>query len=125
VEGETFEQLLSNLRGVFVRCREVNLKIQFAKSLFFVQELPWIGHVIGQGVLKADPTKIEAIVNMPAPTDKAGLVRVLGMVTYLNKFSTNLSELTRPLRDLLKEDAAWIWEKQQQQLFDQLKEKML
>ena len=125
IEGETFEQLLSNLRGVFVRCREVNLKIQFAKSRFFVQELPWIGHVIGQGVLKADPTKIEAIVNMPAPADKSALVRVLGMVTYLSKFSSNLSEFTLPLRNLLKEDAAWVWETQQQQLFDQLKEKML
>ena len=124
IEGETFEQLLGNLRGVFLRCREVNLKIQFAKSRFFVQELPWIGHVIGQGVLKADPTKIEAIVNMPAPVDKSALVRVLGMVTYLSKFSSNLSEFTRPLRDLLKEDAAWVWEAQQQQLFDQLKEKM-
>ena len=74
--------------------------------------------------VKADPTKIEAIVNMPAPVDKSALVRVLGMVTYLSKFSSNLSEFTRPLRDLLKEDTAWVWEAQQQQLFDQLKEKM-
>ena len=89
-----------------------------------MQELPWIGHVIGQGVLKPDPEKIEAIVNMPAPSDKTGLVRLLGMVQYLAKFCANLSDLVRQLRDLLKKDAAWVWDAQQQQVLNEVKEKV-
>lgn len=124
VKGETMAELLHNLRLVLERCRLVNLKMQYSKCRFFLEEIPWIGHVIGHGTLKPDPEKVEAIVNMPGPTDKNGLVRLLGMVTYLSKFCQNLANDTRPLRDLLKADVAWVWESQQQVVFDQLKKKI-
>ncbi|XP_046459590.1 uncharacterized protein K02A2.6-like isoform X3 [Daphnia pulex] len=121
VTGETEEELLANLRQVFVRCRLHDLKLQLKKCKFFLQELPWLGHVIGQGILKPDPLKISAIVEMPDPTCPADLVRLLGMVTYLDKFCQNLAGLTRPLRDLLKADAAWVWEEPQKMALGQLK----
>ena len=108
VTGETMEELEANLRRVFERCRVHNLKLQLKKCRFFLQEIPWLGHVIGQGTLKADPGKIEAIVNMPDPAGPPDLIRLLGMVTYLDKFCCNLAELTRPLRDLLKGNSAWV-----------------
>ncbi|KAI9552594.1 hypothetical protein GHT06_020459 [Daphnia sinensis] len=83
--------------------------------------LPWLGHVIGNGTLKPDPEKVEAIVKMPAPTDKNGLIRLLGMVTYLEKFCKDLAVLTRPLRDMLKQGAAWLWDAQHEQSLNALK----
>lgn len=47
---------------------------------------------------------------MPDPTEPTALIRLLGMVTYLDKFCQNLAGLTRPLRDLLKGNAACVWE---------------
>lgn len=108
VTGETIEELEANLRQVFVRCRENNFKLQLKKCRFFLNHLPWLGHIIGQGTLSPDPEKVEAIVNMPDPTEKTGLTRLLGMVTYLDKFCKNLAALTRPLRDMLKKDVAWV-----------------
>ena len=108
VIGETTEELENNLRKVFVRCRETNLKLQLKKCRFFLEQLPWLGHVIGSGTLRPDPEKVEVIVNMPDPVDKPGLVRLLGMVTYLDKFCQNLATITRPLWDILKKDAAWV-----------------
>jgi hypothetical protein len=46
---------------------------------------------------------------MPDPSSPSDLIRLLGMVTYLNKFCKNLAGLTPPLRDLLKADAMWKW----------------
>ena len=121
VVGETTEELENNLRKVFVRCRETNLKLQLKKCRFFLEQLPWLGHVIGSGTLRPDPEKVEAIVNMPDPVDKPGLVRLLGMVTYLDKFCQNLATITRLLRDILKKDAAWVWDSQQKQAMANLK----
>ena len=121
VTVETMEELEANLRRVFERCRVHNLKLQLKKCRFFLQEIPWLGHVIGQGTLKADPGKIEAIVNMPDPAGPPDLIRLLGMVTYLDKFCCNLAELTRPLRDLLKGNSAWVWEQPQQMAMAKLK----
>ena len=91
----------------------------------FLQQLPWLGHVIGHGTLRPDPEKVDAIVNMPDPTDKVGLQRLLRIVTYLDKFCQGLATLTRPLRDILKKDSAWCWEAQQQKAMDELKSTLL
>ena len=83
--------------------------------------MPWLGHVIGQGTLKPDPSKIDAIVDMPAPSGPADLIRLLGMVTYLDKFCKDLAGLIRPLRALLKADVAWVCEEPQQASLEKLK----
>ncbi len=43
---------------------------------------------------------MEAIISMSEsdPTDNPGLIRLLGMVTYVNKFYKNFTVLTRPLQ---------------------------
>jgi hypothetical protein len=47
-----------------------------------------LGHVIGSGTLRPDPDKVEAIVNMPDPMDKPGLIRLYGNLSreILKKF---------------------------------------
>ena len=51
--------------------------------------------------VSADPQKIKAIVNMKAPSDVSELRCFLGMTNQLGKFSSNLAEMTKPLRELL------------------------
>ena len=67
-------------------------------------------HVINADGLKADKNKIDVLINMPLPIDKHAVQRFLGMVNYLQKFAPNLSVLTLPLRNLLKQDSEFVWE---------------
>ena len=41
--------------------------------------------------------KVHAINEMPAPSDKKGVERLLGTVNYLGKFVPNLATVTEPL----------------------------
>lgn len=50
--------------------------------------------------LMPDPEKIQGILQIPEPEDVTALKRFLGMVTYLAKFMSHLSEMTKPLRRL-------------------------
>ena len=43
------------------------------------------------------------------------------MVNQLSKFSPNLAEETKPLRELLVKANAWLWDKPQQMAFDKIK----
>ena len=64
---------------------------------------------------------MKAIVDMPNPTDVPGVQRLLGLVQYLAKFLTHLSDITKPLRDLTRNDTEWMWESSQQNALDTLK----
>ena len=82
-----------------------------------------MGHVICQDGLKPDPDKVQGIRKMQAPTSKQDLKRFLGMVSYLQKFAPNLSEVTAPMRDLLKQRNEFHWDEEVQgHSFKQVKE---
>ena len=60
--------------------------------------------------LRPDRRKIKAINDMPLPTDRPALMRLLAMATYLAKFVPNFSEVTAKLRELLSKDAENVWD---------------
>lgn len=72
--------------------------------------------------LKSDPAKAQAIVDMPPPADKLGVQRLLGFAQHLVKFLPQLSDITKPLRDLTLNDVQFIVKKAQQAAFKRLKD---
>lgn len=77
-------------------------------------EVRFMGHILTPAGLKADPAKVEAILDMPTPSDTKGLKRYFGMVNYLAKFLLLLSDMTEPLRRLEDKDVEWCWLEQHQ-----------
>jgi len=59
-----------------------------------------MGHLLTPEGLKVDLSKVEAILEMPSPSDVKKLKRFLGMVNYLAKFLPLLSDMTETLRRL-------------------------
>ena len=102
VFGRDKEQRDKALRDVRERIRESGLKLSEKKCRIGVTETTFLGHVITPEGIKPDPRKIEAITNMPTPSNKMEVQRFLGMVRYLGKFLPNLSEETAPLIQLLE-----------------------
>ena len=54
---------------------------------------------------------------MPNPKD----IRFLGIINQFGKFSPKLSDLSRPLRDLLSSKITWLWGPAHDQAFLSLK----
>ena len=86
-----------------------------------MQKVLFIGHVATDKGLCVDPHKLQAITDMPPPTDVAGIQRLLGLVQYLSKFLPHLSDMTKPLRDLTPKDTAWVWDHHQQEALEEFK----
>ena len=61
------------------------------------------GVVCSQGGLQPDRNKISALKQMSAPTIRQELQTFLGLAIYMGPFIPNLSTLTAPLQELLKE----------------------
>ena len=81
-----------------------------------------MGNLVSAEGLKPDEEKIKAIVQKPKPEDKKALQRLLGMAKYLAQYILSESDITSPLRELLKEDIQWIWQPEHDQALQQIKE---
>ena len=122
VVSETLEEHYERLNKVFEQCQKVGIKLNEKKCQFLCDEIMYIGHVITPDGVKPDPEKVKAITEMPAPKDKKGVQRLLGMITYLAKYIPNLSELTQPLRVLLNKKVDFLWTFEQQSAFEKIRD---
>ena len=111
-----------NLTAFLQRCADRGIKLNPEKVKLRLREVPFIGHIASDKGLAVDPTKVRAIVEMPPPTDVAGVRRFLGIVQYVSKFLPRLSERTKPLRDLTQKETEWVWDQPQQAALDALKQ---
>lgn len=109
------------LKKVMDRANDKNVKFNPDKLQFKVKEVKYMGGIIGSDGLKADPEKIRAINDMPVPEDKKGIERLLGTINFLSPFIPNMSELTAPLRELLKKDIVFIWKEEHDEAMDKIK----
>ena len=62
-----------------------------------MKEVPFIGHVATGEGLRPDPSKAQAICEMPPPENVAGIWGILEMSQYLSKFLPRLSDITKTL----------------------------
>ena len=57
--------------------------------------------------------------------DKKAVQRLLGMINYVGKFIPNLAEITKPLRELLKKEIDWHWNKTHEEAVNKIKELLI
>ena len=88
VWGQTQDEHDERLIMLLQRARDCNLKLNPEKSRIRKTEVLYIGHMLTGNGVKPDASKLEAITKMPAPEDKLGMQRLLGMVNYVAKFAT-------------------------------------
>lgn len=100
----SLQEHISNLKAVFRRLREHNLKIQLDKSEFLCKTVEFLGHVITPEGIKPNPKKVDAIKNFPIPKTPKEVKSFLGLIGYYRKFIRNFAHLTKPLTNCLKKN---------------------
>ena len=90
--------------------------------MFKKAELQYFGHIVGKHGIKPNPGRITAVTTLASPENVAELRRCLGMINYLGRFLPSLSQIIKPMTELLKENTAWSWGPQQETAFKQVKE---
>jgi hypothetical protein len=97
------------------------LTVNKEKCVFGVDKVKYLGHVVDQEGIRADPDKTAAIQEMRPPTNVSELRRFMGMANQLGKFSQNLAQISRPLRELLSAKSTWVWGPSQEESFSSIK----
>ena len=84
--------------------------------------IKFYGSICGQDGVQPDPGKVPALKQMSSPTNRQELQTSLGLTNYMGPFIPNLSTLTAPLRELLKEDNRLKWYAAHQESFNKIKD---
>ena len=111
----------ATFKAVLNRARQKGVRYNKSKIQFKVDTVQYMGNLVTHEGLKPDDKKLEAILNMPQPTDVPSLQRLLGMTKFLSQYIPNESTITSPLRLLLKKGVPWNWTAKQDDALTRLK----
>lgn len=70
--------------------------------------------VISENGIRPKVNKIQDFIDATAPTDAKQLRSLLGLATYFSNRIQNLSQISEPLRNLLKKGATFDWNQSHQ-----------
>lgn len=99
---------LEHLNKVFETLNAANMKVQLDKCEFFRKEVEFLGFIVSNKGVKANPKKVESIINFPYPTTLKELRSFLGLSGYYRRFIKGYADLAKPLTRLLRGDGGII-----------------
>lgn len=74
------------------------------KCSFAQRSITYLGHVLSADGVATNPSKVQAVLDWPVPTNTRQLRGFLGLAGYYRKFVRNFGILAHPLTQLLKKD---------------------
>jgi hypothetical protein len=120
----TWDEHVRHVKQVLDTLQRETLYVKLSKCEFGKTALVYLGHIVGGGQLKIDPSKIDVIVNWPEPKSVTKVRSFLGAVQYWRRFISNFSFIADPLHSLTHVKNIFQWEGRQQKDFNILKEKI-
>jgi hypothetical protein len=75
------------------------------KTIFGVEEVKLLGHIISQEGINIDPEHIKAIAQLPFPHNKNSMQSFFGKINFVIKFTLDFVETVEPLQIMIQKDA--------------------
>jgi hypothetical protein len=96
------------------RLREHQLYAKFSKCEFWLDEVPFLGHVISLEWITVDPCKVRDVLNWKPPRTVHQVCNIFGLTGYYQRFIPNLSRISKPITE-------HVWSKDCDKAFQTLK----
>ena len=88
-----------------------------------MEEIPILEVVVGRGQVQIEADKVKAVKEWKMPTKIKEVESFLGFANFYRQFIKNFSHMAKPLNEL-KGKKEWKQEEEQQEAFEELKEKI-
>jgi hypothetical protein len=87
---------------VLQKLRDNQLYAKFSKCEFWLDEVPFLGHIISKGGIVVDLAKVTEIVGWKIPKTVAEVRSFLGLAGYYRCFIEGFSKIAKPMTSLLE-----------------------
>ena len=122
IYSKTEEEHVQHIQQIFQRLEDAGLKLKPSKCDFFKKEVRYLRHVLSADGIKPDPDKASVIKQLRVPNTVREIRSVVGMASYYRKFIPNFSDVVKPLTELTKKNAKFMWNEKRQTAFDRIKQ---
>jgi hypothetical protein len=122
VYSKNEEEHEQHLRIILKRLCDHQLYAKFSKCVFWLKEVPFLGHVISVEGIAVDPSKVQEVLDWKSPRLVMQIHSFLGLAGYYCRFIPNFSKITKPMTKLLDKDTKFKWSPQCEEAFLTLKE---
>lgn len=112
---------MRRLKVVLVLLLESGLTLNLSKCVFFSRSVDYLGFQVSQEGIMPGAKKIEAVERFPVPTNQHTVRQFLGLASFFRRFVQGFSIIAKPLTQLLRKNASWVWGQDQQKAFESLK----
>ena len=79
-------------------------KYEFGKTC-----VKYLGHVVENGTVYADPDKLIAVRTWPKPEKVKELQQFMGLANYYAQYIPNFADIAAPLTSLMSPKLQWVW----------------
>ena len=102
-EGENlFEKHFQDVQRVLDVLKEEQLICDIKKCQFFVREVEFCGHILGNGTRRPAPGKLKAVEKWELPMSITALRAFLGFTNYYSSYIEKYADLAAPMQEKLK-----------------------
>jgi hypothetical protein len=117
VTGKNRQEHLVRLEQVLQKLELAGVKIKREKCIFMADKVIYLGHWTNTRGIQPTEEKVQAIKDLPKPTNVKELQAFLGILNYYGRYIPKIPTVLAPLHELLKKDVLRRWEKRQSQAF--------
>ncbi|GJU68270.1 putative reverse transcriptase domain-containing protein [Tanacetum coccineum] len=107
--------------GIWKWLRKEKCMPSSSKCGVLVAKVHFLGHVVNQNGIHADPSKIEAVKNWKTLTTPSEIQSFLGLASYYRRFIANFSKIVKPLTWLTQKNQKYVLGVEQEEAFQTLK----
>lgn len=76
---------------------QANLKVKPSKCNLFASQVQYLGHIISDERLMADPAKVEAVRGWPVSKNQTEVRSFVGLASHYRRFVKEFTEIAHPL----------------------------
>ncbi|XP_056866528.1 uncharacterized protein LOC130512491 [Raphanus sativus] len=99
---------LAHLKECFAILNKYGMKLNPAKCTFGVSSGEFLGYIVTQRGIEANPKQISAVLNLPSPRNCREVQRLTGRIAALNRFISRSTDKCLPFYDLLRGNKKFI-----------------
>ena len=107
VKSTTAELHIAHPSEAFQILRKYNMKLNPAKCAFGVSAGKFLGFIVNNRGIEANPNKIKAVLDMPPPSNIKEVQHLTGRIVALSGFVSKASDKCQPFFQVLKKAFSW------------------